>query len=83
MSVGKPIIMTDAGGCTELIDKSSGIITPLKNPKAVGKAISSLVNNAELRKQMGINAQKRIEKKYHIHDTVENTLELYKQLLKQ
>tara|TARA_B100000767_G_scaffold149206_1_gene140532 strand:+ start:611 stop:1696 length:1086 start_codon:yes stop_codon:yes gene_type:complete len=83
MSVGKPIIMTDAGGCTELIDENSGIITPLKNPKAVGKAISSLVNNAELRKQMGINAQKRIEKKYHIHDTVENTLELYKQLLKQ
>ena len=83
MSVGKPIIMTDAGGCTELIDESCGIITPTRNPEAVGKAISSLVNNDELRLQMGINAQKRIEKVYHIHDTVEDTMELYKQLLKQ
>ena len=83
MSVGKPIIMTDAGGCTELIDESCGIITPTKNPEAVGKAISSLVNNDKLRLQMGINAQKRIEKVYHIHDTVEDTMELYKQLLEQ
>ena len=81
MSVGKPIIMTDAGGCTELIDETSGIITPIKNPIAIGRAISSLVNNDDLRIQMGINAKLRIKNRYHIDDTVEDTYELYHQLL--
>ena len=81
MSVGKPIIMTNAGGCTELIDETCGIITPIKNSLAIGKAISSLVNNDELRHQMGINAKKRIKKVYHIHDTVEDTFKLYNQIL--
>ncbi|MGB1170206.1 MAG: glycosyltransferase, partial [Flavobacteriaceae bacterium] len=77
----KPIIMTDAGGCTELIDETSGIITPIKNPIAIGRAISSLVNNDDLRIQMGINAKLRIKNRYHIDDTVEDTYELYHQLL--
>lgn len=81
MCVGKPIVMTNAGGCTELIDETCGIITPIKNPKAIGKAISTLINNNELRTQMGINAKKRIESVYHIDDTVKNTVQLYKRLL--
>ena len=34
MSVGKPIVMTDAGGCTELIDEHSGIIVPKKKSES-------------------------------------------------
>ena len=82
MSVGKPIIMTNAGGSTELIDDTCGIITPIKKPIALGKAISSLINNNELRLQMGINAKKRMEKVYHIHDTVEDTFKLYQHVFK-
>lgn len=83
MSVGKPIVMTDAGGCTELINKNCGIITPVKNPKAIGKAVSKLVNDKQLRIQMGINAKKRIETLYHIDDTIDNTLELYNKILSE
>jgi len=32
---------------------------------------------------MGNNAKKRMDKVYHIHDTVEDTLALYKKLFKQ
>ena len=83
MCVAKPIIMTNAGGCTELIDETSGIVTPIKEPELLGKAISKLVNNPELRVQMGNNAKKRMDKVYHIHDTVEDTLALYKKLFIQ
>ena len=57
-------------------------ITPIKKPNALAKAISSLVNNDELRLQMGINAKKRMEKVYHINDTVEDTFKLYQHLFK-
>lgn len=81
MSVGKPVVMTNAGGCTELIDEHSGIVVPLKNSKAIGNAISKLVNNEQLRKQMGINAKNRIDTVYNIDDTVKETLNLYNQIL--
>lgn len=81
MSVGKPVVMTDAGGCTELIDESCGIITPIKNPEAIGKAISILINDDALRTQMGFNAKKRIENVYHIDQTINDTIQLYRRLL--
>ena len=83
MSVGKPIVMTNAGGCTELIDEDSGIIVPLKDSQAIGIAISKLLNDDALRIQMGKNAQHRIETVYHINDTITDTLNLYQRLLNQ
>ena len=81
MSVGKPVIMTNAGGCTELIDDSSGIVVPLKDCKAIGESISKLANNNSLRTEMGENAKKRIESVYHIDETVKDTFQVYKQIL--
>ncbi|MFY0603282.1 MAG: glycosyltransferase family 4 protein [Flavobacteriaceae bacterium] len=83
MAVGKPIVMTDAGGCTELIDKESGIITPIKDAKSIAKAISKLANNDRLRLEMGGKAKQRINTVYHIDNTIKDTLNLYKELLKK
>ena len=83
MSIGKPIIMTNAGGCTELIDENSGIVVPLKDSKAIGKAISKLANDSALCKQMGKNAKNRILNVYSIEKTVNETLDLYKKLLSE
>lgn len=83
MSVGKPIVMTNAGGCTELIDENSGIVVPRKDPKAIGQAISKLVNDPDLRQQMGANAKERINSVYHISRTINDTLKLYQRLLNQ
>ncbi len=81
MSVGKPIITTDSGGGTELVDKNSAIVVPIKNSKAIGQAVSKLVNDDALRVEMGKNANKRIQTVFHIDKTIEETLALYKKLL--
>ena len=81
MSVGKPIVMTDAGGCTELIDKESGMIVPIKDPKAIADAISTLLNDDALRKRMGDKAKERISSVYNIEHTVDGTLALYERLV--
>lgn len=81
MSVGKPVVMTNAGGCTELIDESSGMVVPLKDAKAIGGAISELVNDDCRRIQMGLEAKNRIERKYHIDRTINDTLKVYQDLL--
>lgn len=79
MCCKKPIIMTDAGGCTELIDKNSGIIVPKKNPKAIAKAIEDLLSDEKRLNQMGENAYDRINEKFHLEKTVQETLKLYRQ----
>lgn len=81
MCVGKPIVMTNCGGGTELIDKNTGIVVPTKNPKAIAEAISTLVNDDELREKMGKNAFKRISSTYHIRQTVEEVLMLYRNVI--
>jgi glycosyltransferase involved in cell wall biosynthesis len=80
MCLKKPIIMTNAGGCTELIDEHSGIVVPVKQPKAIAEAIVKLAQNKELSKKMGENAFVRINEKFHIDKTIQETLELYKSL---
>ena len=82
MSLEKPIVMTNAGGCTELIDKDSGIVVPLKNPPEIANAISKLINNEELRLSMGSNAKKRIDTTINIQKNAEEYYKLYKNLLK-
>ncbi|MRI01921.1 glycosyltransferase [Kriegella sp. EG-1] len=81
MSLEKPIVMTDAGGCVELIDENSGIVVPLKNSKEIGKAISKLVNDESLRKIMGVNAKKRIDNEINIQKNADECYSLYKRLL--
>lgn len=81
LSVGKPVVMTNAGGCTELIDSSSGIVVPKKDPKAIAKAISDLADNDKMRIDMGKNSVKRIDEVYSIQKTIDQTLLLYKDLL--
>jgi glycosyltransferase involved in cell wall biosynthesis len=80
MCSGKPIVMTNAGGCTELIDTNSGIIVQKQNPKAIAEGIMKLVNDQPRREVMGQNAFKRISETYHIDKTIEDTFELYHSL---
>ncbi|SNR15660.1 glycosyltransferase family 4 protein [Tenacibaculum jejuense] len=83
MCLGKPTIMTNAGGCTELIDEKSGIVVPLKDYKAIGREISNLANNDDKRIQMGKAAKERIQNVYSIERTVNETLALYKELFNE
>lgn len=75
-------IVTDSGGSPELVeDGKSGIIVPPKSSRAIAQAIMQLYENPQLCKQMGINAQQRIDKDFHYKDTITKTLELYHQLV--
>lgn len=83
MSLEKPIVMTNAGGCTELIDEKSGIVVPLKNSKEIGLAISKLVNNKKLRLDMGKNAKQRIDTVINIQKNADESYLLYQKLLQK
>ena len=82
MAYGVPPVVTDSGGSPELIeDGISGLIVPPGDPGAIGAALRQLLDQPDLRRRMGKNAQKRIRTHFCIEDTINNTLILYKQLV--
>ena len=82
MAYGTPPIVTDAGGSAELvIDKENGLIVPHSNAQAIGEAIRYLWENPEKRAEMGKQARERIGTCFKSETTVQQTLELYRQLV--
>jgi glycosyltransferase involved in cell wall biosynthesis len=79
-----PAIVTDSGGSPELIEHEvSGMIVPPADDKAIAEAIQFLHDNDELRQKMGANARHRISEKFNIEQTIQQTYELYCQVMKE
>lgn len=61
MAAGLPIVMTDVGVAGGLIKQGvSGLIVPLGDEEALGRALEDIINNPEKRKQMGEEARKAV-----------------------
>jgi len=82
MSQEVPAIVTNVGGMPELVeDQRCGMVVPPNDPSALGAAISRLAENEAERIQLGRAARARIETKFSIEKTTDETFDLYRQLL--
>jgi len=82
MAYAVPPVVTDSGGSPELIeDGISGLIVPPGDPRAIGAALTQLLDHPDLRHRMGTNARERIRSHFCIEDTINNTFNLYNRLL--
>jgi glycosyltransferase involved in cell wall biosynthesis len=91
MSMGRPIITTNAPGCRETIklaqgqtlDKNSkeiiggenGFLVPVKNVEKLAQAMEQFITHPELMQQMGRNSRKLAEEKYDVHKVNELILQ--------
>lgn len=65
MAMGKPIIVTDIGQQSEVInDKINGLLIPEKDIEAIAEAIEIIYNNKELANKIAVNARKDAVEKY-------------------
>lgn len=77
-ATGLPIITTDWVGCRDTVeDGYNGFIIPPKDSEALAQKIRLLVDDAELRRQMGRNARAYAEKYFSIEEVVRKHLEIY------
>jgi len=84
MCLKKPVVVTNAGGCTELVeDGISGYIAKNKNPKSIAQKLNILIDSEEKRKIFGLEGYKRIERIFNVEITVDKTLALYQKMLKK
>ena len=82
MAYAVPAIVTPVGGNTELIvDGECGLVVPVGDVDALAAAMERMYLDPDLRLKMGQSARERIRTQFRNEDTVERTLELYREIL--
>ena len=82
MASGKPVIATAKGGVLDIIeDGVNGILIPCKDTDSMAKAILKIYHDKKMAKKIGVEARKRIIKKFTIEHQVAAVEKLYDSLL--
>lgn len=78
MAAGLPVVATQVGGNAEIIpDERFGLLVPSQNAGALGGALSRLLNQRELRREIGEHARKRVRQHFSERQMVRRLEELY------
>jgi glycosyltransferase involved in cell wall biosynthesis len=82
MAAGLPVVATRVGGSPEIIeDGVSGLLVPPRDPEALAGAISRLLHDKSLAKNLGQAARRRVFARYSLARAVASTEQLYEELL--
>lgn len=82
MAFGLPVVATKAGGIPEAVeDGVTGRAVPPRNPVSLAEAMLDLLDNPERRVSMGKAGRASFERRFTVDRMVENTLEVYGELL--
>jgi glycosyltransferase involved in cell wall biosynthesis len=78
MAAGLPIIATDTGGTSEIVDETMGVLFGFQNVEQLTKLIQELICNIPLRKKLAGNSKKKAE----IEFSAESMINQYYGILK-
>jgi len=60
MASGRPVVATDIRGCREeVLNGETGLLVPIGDPKALADALSRLLGNPSMARQMGLKGRER------------------------
>ena len=83
MELGLPVVASNVGGIPDVVvDGTSGILVPEKDPQALADAYKRLAADPELVKKILAGARKRIEECFTWDGIIERQIAVYKKCLK-
>jgi glycosyltransferase involved in cell wall biosynthesis len=83
MSLGKPVIATNAGGPREIVeDGLTGLLVPPAEPIALAAAITRLIRDPSLRIEMGLRGRQRFTQNYTVARMSADILRIYHDALR-
>ena len=78
-AVGRAIVTTDVPGCREAVRHGeNGLLVEARNPGALAEALELLLEDADLRRKMGVAGRRRAEEEFDVCAVVRATLDVYK-----
>ncbi len=82
MALGKPVVASKVGGIPEVVDhQKTGLLVRAADVEDLRKSLSTLCENPETRKQMGVEAKKRIAEQFSLTVMMEGLYGLYEGVL--
>lgn len=81
MSYALPVIATQTGGNTEVINRGGGVLVPPGEAEPLAEAIKLFVNDASFRRELGEKALSVIKSNYTIEKMVSSWIEVYEGIL--
>ena len=84
MACGVPVVGSDVPGINDVIvNGKNGLLVPARDPKALAKAVLTLLNDEDLGRELGQNDRKLVMEKYN-WDVVVNEIEkVYHEAIKE
>jgi glycosyltransferase involved in cell wall biosynthesis len=80
-SCGRPIVTFDMPGCREIVqDGVNGFVVPARNVTACKSAVRRLLEDANLRQQLGSAGRKRVQEMFSLDQVNRQTLDIYNQV---
>jgi glycosyltransferase involved in cell wall biosynthesis len=80
---GKPVVATNVGGFPEAVDDGkNGFLVPPESPRELAKAISKIINDPLLAKEMGAYSKHLSETRFAWEPIAREILDVYSELLK-
>ncbi len=77
-SMSKPIVTTDTTGCKEVVEnEQNGFLVPVRNSEILAQKILVLLQNKNLRDQMGENGRKKAIDEFDIKNIIKQYLDFY------
>ncbi len=74
----KPVVVSNKGGLVEVVeDGVTGIVVESQNPQAIASALEKLINDENLRKEMGRKGRARVQRLYEWKNNLRAMLNIY------
>lgn len=78
MASGKPVVVSDIPGVTEVIEEEvTGLLTDPLNPRDLAAKVDRLAGDPELRRRMGARGRERVLERFTTEAVVDRLEELY------
>jgi glycosyltransferase involved in cell wall biosynthesis len=83
-SCGRPIVTTNTNGCREIVrNGENGLLVPIRSTVELANAIQNLIENKELRQNMGERGRKIVVSEFAVEKVISETMAVYEELLKK
>jgi len=81
MACGLPVIASDVGGISEIVDSKVGYLIKKRDKKKLKKALVELVENPGLIREKGRRAREKAKRSFSLEKMLNSVLALYKEAL--
>ena len=79
-AIGTPIVTTDSIGCKDTVeDGMNGFLVPIKESKTLAEKLRILIDDADLRKRMGLHSRQIAERDFSLEDVIAKHLAIYEE----